>query len=132
MAKKKLKYLLSLSATVLVLSIVSWYSYELGICTDKYKCYDFALSYSGPITVFTTITTILFSILLLFREDVIRSWLKLTLLIPLSLIWIFSTPTFCGSLICFDRNSVAWITSIVFAVISLIFVGIKSIRKKSQ
>ncbi len=132
-SKKKLKTLIIISVLVFISGLIAWYPDKLGICnSEQYSCFDAAFSYGKPIVFFTFVTTILFAILLAFKESVIQSWLKLTILIPLALFWVFMTPTYCGSLICFDRNDVAWFTAILFAGISLIFVGVKSLSLKKK
>ena len=75
-------------------------------------------------------------ILLLFlRQEVFKTWSKFAMVaIPLAVIWIALTPVQSGSSaiaglgIAEDRESVTWIVSILFLVISLIIIAVKSYK----
>lgn len=127
---KKIKLLLIFSIVILLSCILIWYSYETGICTNKYKCYEIALSIGRPGAHFFLILSLLLYVLSLFKQEVIASWYKLTVLIPFALVWVFTTPTFCGGIICADRNFVAWVSASIFSLISIIFVVVKTLRHK--
>lgn len=131
--KRSIKLFLIVFFIFLLMSLIILFSRKIGVCTDDTNIFclpRYSLDFGKPMVFFSFVMIVLSLVLSLFKQEVIASWYKLTVLIPFALVWVFTTPTFCGGIICADRNFVAWVSASIFSLISIIFVVVKTLRHK--
>ncbi len=137
MKNKKAFNIILLSLFGLVVSTIFSYPDKLSICSvsDSVCIYKITENFTQPVGMLS-ITLLICGISLLFlRPEVFKTWSKFAMAaIPLAVIWIALTPvqsssggTF-GIGIAETRESVTWIASILFLVISLIIIAVKSYK----
>jgi len=137
--KKTIKILLSVSLLLFVLGLVFAFSEEVGLCQyNEISCVNlYSEGLAQPLILGMLAVAITLIILLFIRQEVFKTWSRFAIVaIPLAVIWIALTPvqsssggTF-GLGIAETRESVTWIASIAFLVISLIIILFKSSRAK--
>lgn len=125
--RKILGILLVLSFIVLCIGLIFMFN-------QKLSAGDLLFAVGKPLVFEIAPIIVVLFFLLFFSKEVFNLWRWFALvLIPIFAIWIFSTPTLCTSLICFDRTATAWYSSVIFLFISLIVIITKTIllrRKK--
>ena len=92
---------------------------------------------SQALFLFPLIFAFLALIFLFTPERAYNTWKKFALAaIPLSAIWIATTPVNCGGgfglSLCFDKEAITWLASGLFLGISLIIILVSSLQKKSS
>ncbi len=131
--RKKLTVLLCFSISIFLFGLVNLYPEKVGLCTyeDMGCVYSKVFSYGQPVTfssLFLVLTLIIFFFL---PESFFRAWkMSGIFLIPIFILLIFSTPVSCGSLICFNRELVSWISGITFLLISLGIILYKTFQNR--
>ncbi len=125
--RKILGVLLVLSLVLLCIGLIFMFN-------EKLNAGDLLFAIGKPL-VFEIAPIIFVILLLLFcSEEIFNLWRWFAVIfIPVFNIWIFSTPTLCGSLICFDRTAMAWYLGVLFFLISFTVIITKTIllrRKK--
>lgn len=124
-------------AFAIIIFLVGGYLFQyperVGICApNNLECIDFfVFDLQQPIRSALPLVIVTLIVLLFTSERIYHTWKKFALFaIPLEVLWIASTPTYCGGIVCFDKNAVAWFASSLFLVISLIIILVSSLHKK--
>ncbi|MBM2817858.1 MAG: hypothetical protein HW401_448 [Parcubacteria group bacterium] len=129
--RKILGILLGLSILGLITGLTFLYPEKIGLCApdDRQCIYPRAFSVGEPLTFGLIPFIPLLILLLFFPKEVFNTWKKFALvIIPISAIIIIATPVDCKNILCLNKEPMAWILSIIFALISLIIVIYKSLR----
>ena len=129
---------LIISVILLIMGIGIVFPDKIGICNaENWDCIlKFPIFELGRPLIIGSFFLVFISIVTLFlRQEVFKTWSKFAMVaIPLGAILIALTPVqsssgaIAGLGIGEDRESVTWIASIVFLVISLLIVAIKSYK----
>ena len=119
------KILLGISLTGVAIFVVAMFSSELGICPSySYSsCQDMS-NQVGEILIPIVALFILSFVIYWTREEVYRTWFRFARWwVPVSMVLIFITPEYGGGLFNpIQKGSVAFITSALFVVISLVII----------
>ena len=127
--RKILGILLGISILGLITGLAFLYPEKIGVCSpDDRECiYPRAFSIGEPLTFGLIPFIPLLIILFFFSKEIFKTWGKFALvIIPLSIIVIISTPVSCHSILCFNKELMAWSLSILFLILSLIIIIYKS------
>ena len=127
--RKILGILLGLSLLGIVVGLIFLYPEKIGVCSpnDRECIYPRAFSIGEPLTFGFIPFIPLLIILFFFYKEIFKTWGKFALvIIPLSIIVIISTPVSCHSILCFNKELMAWSLSILFLILSLIIIIYKS------
>jgi len=148
MKNKTLIYLIVGSFAIFVLAFVLSDPLRFGICRNSYtwipqndgvvvtECSDDASFVQAPV-MFSVIFFFLSLVLLFLREEIFKTWKTFAIWwIPLSVLFIFSTPSSGGGSIgiggSIDREIVTWWFAGLFLIISLVLIIYKSIKLKGK
>lgn len=130
---RSMKNKMILISTVIILSIVLWFSNNtndklINFCGSDFLCQSFW--FRGVILPFNvSLIYLILSIVLIIILPLsfLKTWLKI--IIPFSIIGIIITiltPELCGGMICFDRTLVASGFGKLFLIITLVTVLVKT------
>ncbi len=139
MEKHKKINVVLFTLSILTLGIGFYYSDPVarGLCPDIYgQCFDVIVGRSGPMLFVSISVAVVLIILFLTRSHVFYSWLKFSApALLLGIIWIASTPVnFIGGELGLgpspfaERESVTWIVSVPFLLISVAIIVWKTIK----
>jgi hypothetical protein len=130
------KIMFSIGIIGILLGIVFSKPVLFGLCQSEnsYSCIGYYANNFGFDLLLWSLTIIISTLLLKFiAPSALKIWATFALIyILISQVLIFLTPVTCGSLICFDRQMVTWLSAAAFLVISMIIIIYKKIKEVKQ
>ena len=115
-------------------SVLVTYIDIFNLCPSKDSICLYKLGEIGqPVTLGSISFIVILFILLFTKQAVFRSWLKFaTPYLILSILLLAVAPTSNADIYGLDRELIAWFTSALFLVISLLIIGIKSWKLRGK
>lgn len=134
--KKKIYWVLVISAILILISLVLGLPENFGLCKkgDISCVHNYIDNFNEiiQITFIFSIPVIIISLVLLFlKEKAFKAWSKFAIIfIPISIILISITPSVKRTLIGFDREIITIGLAIIFFTVSLLIIVVNSARFK--
>lgn len=133
--KKKIIWILLGSIMGFIIAVVLTSPSSLGLCSAGNKfCFDPYDEIIGqPLGILSVCLFFISMILLFLREQVFHAWSKFSVIfLPIAIVLIVIAPTINGTLIGFDKESAALWLAIIFLIVSLLIIVLKSFRLRGK
>lgn len=136
--KIKIYSMLIVSVIAALISLILALPENFGLCTkNDISCLHSYIDNFNEIIqvvlIFSIPIIIVSFVLLFFQEQVFRAWSKFTIIfLPIAVILIVITPSTTGSIDPIEREPLTLFLSVIFLIISIFIIAIKSFRLRSK